>query len=105
MRFLPAICLVILAACRPAASVATPAPTEPPALTGSVQIDSPREGAIIYSEVLAISGPQDYGSVMDAVHTALPPRRIRRGQAPVRTAAQRRSSARAGTRARLPGRL
>ena len=28
-----------------------------------------------YPEVLAISGPQDYGSVMDAVHTALPPRR------------------------------
>ncbi|GAB3039526.1 MULTISPECIES: 30S ribosomal protein S12 methylthiotransferase RimO [Oleiagrimonas] len=28
-----------------------------------------------YPEVLAISGPQDYASVMDAVHTALPPRR------------------------------
>ncbi len=28
-----------------------------------------------YPEVLAISGPQDYGSVMDAVHAALPPRR------------------------------
>ncbi|MDA3913685.1 30S ribosomal protein S12 methylthiotransferase RimO [Oleiagrimonas sp.] len=28
-----------------------------------------------YPDVLAISGPQDYASVMDAVHTALPPRR------------------------------
>ena len=28
-----------------------------------------------YPEVLSISGPQDYASVMSAVHTALPPRR------------------------------
>jgi ribosomal protein S12 methylthiotransferase len=28
-----------------------------------------------YPDVLAISGPQDYASVMDAVHRALPPRR------------------------------
>jgi ribosomal protein S12 methylthiotransferase len=30
-----------------------------------------------YPEVLSISGPQDYASVMSAVHTALPPRRNR----------------------------
>ncbi|MFC5525554.1 30S ribosomal protein S12 methylthiotransferase RimO [Rhodanobacter ginsengisoli] len=36
-----------------------------------------REGLIreAYPEVLSISGPQDYASVMSAVHTALPPRR------------------------------
>src|SRR3569623_2102152 len=30
-----------------------------------------------YPEVLSISGPQDYASVMSAVHTALPPQRNR----------------------------
>ncbi len=36
-----------------------------------------REGLIreAYPEVLSISGPQDYASVMSAVHTALPPKR------------------------------
>ena len=36
-----------------------------------------REGLIreAYPDVLSISGPQDYVSVMNAVHTALPPRR------------------------------
>ena len=36
-----------------------------------------REGLIreAYPEVLSISGPQDYASVMRAVHTALPPKR------------------------------
>ncbi len=36
-----------------------------------------REGLIreSYPEVLSISGPQDYASVMSAVHTALPPKR------------------------------
>src|SRR3546814_5780996 len=28
-----------------------------------------------YPDVLSISGPQDYASVMSAVHTALPPKR------------------------------
>ena len=28
-----------------------------------------------YPDVLAITGPQDYGSVMNAVHAALPPKR------------------------------
>jgi ribosomal protein S12 methylthiotransferase len=38
-----------------------------------------REGLIreAYPEVLSISGPQDYASVMTAVHTALPPQRNR----------------------------
>jgi ribosomal protein S12 methylthiotransferase len=38
-----------------------------------------REGLIreAYPEVLSISGPQDYVSVMNAVHTALPPQRNR----------------------------
>ena len=38
-----------------------------------------REGLIreAYPEVLSISGPQDYASVMSAVHTALPPQRNR----------------------------
>jgi len=38
-----------------------------------------REGLIreAYPDVLSISGPQDYASVMNAVHTALPPQRNR----------------------------
>lgn len=56
MRLLLAItCLALLAACRPAAPVATATPTTPE-LIGEVVILSPPAGALIYAEVMRISG-------------------------------------------------
>ncbi len=59
MRFCLIVLTVILASCRTAAPSATISPTStaaPLTLTGSVEIHTPPQGAVIYSEVLSISG-------------------------------------------------
>lgn len=55
MRFYPVIIIALLTACQSAAS--TPAPASvTPTRTGSIEINAPPEGAVLYSEVIAIRG-------------------------------------------------
>lgn len=59
MRFCLIVLMVILTSCRTAAPSATMIPTStavPSALTGRVTILTPPQGAVVYSEVLNISG-------------------------------------------------
>jgi hypothetical protein len=55
MRQLIFALLTLLAACGPVTPVATPMPTTP-AVTGTVEIEYPPAGTVVYSEVLQLSG-------------------------------------------------